>query len=546
MTCGATIARMRVALAQLNQRVGGLAANLASLRDAIAHARAAGAAVVVTPELSVCGYPPEDLLLRPEFIRACSEALEALARDARGIVVLAGFPEVDDGRRYNAVAILREGRVDTVARKACLPNYTVFDEARYFTPGDAPCVVHIDGVRCGVLVCEDVWWPGPAQRARAAGAQLLLVPNASPYHTAQHLLRRQSVAARARECGLPIVYVNAIGGQDELVFDGASFVADAHGEVIQQLPAWRECIATAEFDGAVPRAVRGGLDPALEPHVYDALTLGVRDYAGKNGFADVVLGLSGGIDSALTLAIAADALGPAHVHAVMLPSPYTSAMSVEDARTMAGTLGVRYDEWPITGTLEAALEALRAGDCAGVVEENLQARIRGMLLMALSNREGGLLLSTGNKSEMAVGYATLYGDMAGGFAVLKDVAKSLVYRLARYRNTLGEAIPERVLARPPSAELRHDQTDQDVLPPYDVVDAIIAGYVEEQRSPHDLIAAGLPAAAVRDVVRRIERNEFKRRQAAPGVRITPRSFGKDWRYPITSGWTGVEPETRLP
>ena len=529
---------MRIALAQLDQRVGDLAANVSSLREALGAARAAGAAILVTPELSVCGYPPEDLLLRREFVAACREAVDALAHDAKGLVMLVGFPELEDGRRYNAVAVLRDGRVEAVARKACLPNDTVFDEARYFTPGDAPCVVEVDGLRCGVLVCEDVWWPEPARRARDAGAQLLLVPNASPYHTEQQALRARVVGERARDVALPVVYVNRVGGQDELVFDGASFVADASGAISQQLPAWHACLAVAELDGATPRPVRGGLDAALEPNVYDALVLGVRDYVRKNGFPGVVLGLSGGIDSALTLAIAADAVGAAHVHAVMLPSPYTSTMSVEDARAMAGTLGVRYDEMPITATLDAALEALRAEREGHAMEENLQARIRGMLLMALSNRDGTLLLSTGNKSELAVGYATLYGDMAGGFAVLKDVTKGLVYRLARYRNALGEVIPERVLTRAPSAELRPDQADQDVLPPYDLVDAIIAGYVEEQRSVDELRAAGVPLQALREVVRRIERNEFKRRQAAPGVRVSSKAFGKDRRLPITNRWSG--------
>jgi NAD+ synthetase len=335
------------------------------------------------------------------------------------------------------------------------------------------------------------------------------------------------------------VYVNRVGGQDELVFDGASFVVDAQGAVVQQFPAWHETFGVVELDAGAPRPVRGELDVAVETNVYEALVMGVRDYVHKNGFPGTLLGLSGGIDSALTLAIAVDALGRARVRAVMLPSPYTSAMSLEDARTMAGIHGVRYDEIPIGPPFDAVLEVLGApppdADCA-VMQENVQARLRGLVLMALSNRDGQLVLTTGNKSEMAVGYATLYGDMAGGFAVLKDVTKTLVYRLARYRNALGAVIPDRVLARAPSAELRHDQTDQDTLPPYDVLDAILQGYVEEGRSAADLVAAGLPAAAVRDVVRRIHRNEHKRRQSAVGVRITPRAFGQDLRYPITSGW----------
>jgi NAD+ synthase (glutamine-hydrolysing) len=372
-----------------------------------------------------------------------------------------------------------------------------------------------------------------------AGAQLLLVPNASPYHTRQHALRRAQVASRAAENGVSIVYVNRIGGQDELVFDGASFVVDAQGAVTQQFPAWHETVGIVDVEGTQPRPVRGELDVAVEPNVYAALLLGVRDYVDKNAFPGVVLGLSGGIDSALAVAIAVDALGPSRVRAVMMPSPYTAPMSVEDARTMAGTLGVRYEEMPIGAAFDGLLETLAplTGDAPpGVMEENLQARIRGALLMALSNRDGALLLTTGNKSELAVGYATLYGDMAGGFGVLKDVDKTLVYALARYRNRLGRVIPERVIERAPSAELRPGQTDQDTLPAYDVLDAVLEGYVEQGRSPADLVHDGLPAAAVRDVVARIHGSEFKRRQAAVGVRISPRAFGKDWRYPITSGW----------
>ena len=530
---------MRVAVAQLNQRVGDLDANAAALRGAIDHARRAAADVLVTPELSICGYPPEDLLLRDDFLAACAAQVDSLADAARGVVVLAGFPLRTQAGRFNAVAVLRDGAVAGVYRKQCLPNYTVFDEARYFVPGDAPCLIDIAGVRCGVILCEDVWFPGPARQACDAGAQVLLVPNASPYHTRQHALRRAPVGSRAAECGVAVVYVNRVGGQDELVFDGASFVTDAQGAVTQQFPAWHETVGIVEFERALPRPVRGELDAAVEPNVYAALVLGVRDYVLKNGFPGVVLGLSGGIDSALALAIAVDALGRERVRAVMMPSPYTAPMSVEDARTMAGTHGVRYDELPIGPAFDALLETLAplTGEAPpGVMEENLQARIRGALLMALSNRDGALVLTTGNKSEMAVGYATLYGDMAGGFGVLKDVDKTLVYALARYRNALGRVIPQRVLERPPSAELRPGQTDQDTLPAYAVLDAVLEGYVEAGRGAGELIADGLPAAAVRDVVARIHRNEYKRRQAAVGVRITPRAFGKDWRFPITSGW----------
>jgi len=532
---------MQIALAQLNQVIGDLAGNARAMLDAAARAAQAGARLVVTPELSLPGYPPEDLLLRPAFVDACASELAAMASAVGDVPLLVGFPERRlDGKCHNALAVLRAGRIETVYRKQCLPNYTVFDEERYFEPGSEPCVIEVDGVRFGLIVCEDVWFPQPARQAKEAGAQVLVVPNGSPYHTQQQALRRAQVAARARENALPVVYVNRIGGQDELVFDGASFIAGPDGEVVQQLPAWHETLALAAFDGATPKPVRGGLDPRLESHVYEALTMGVRDYVGKNRFPGVLIGLSGGIDSALTLAVAVDALGRDRVRALMLPSPYNAAISLEDARTMAGILGVRYDEIPIEPMFAAFLQGLEAefrDRPPDATEENIQARIRGTLLMALSNKFGAIVLTTGNKSEMAVGYATLYGDMAGGFAVLKDISKMMVYRLARYRNELGRVIPERILTRAPSAELRHDQTDQDSLPPYDVLDGILELYVEQDRSPAEIVAAGFAADDVRKVVRLIKVSEYKRRQAAVGVRITPRGFGKDWRYPITSAWS---------
>ena len=534
---------MRIALAQLDQRLGDLAGNARALVDAIARARQGGASLVVTPELSLCGYPPEDLVLRPAFLDACAAELAALAAQVKDVVALVGFPERAGSVRHNAVAVLRDGRVAGIYRKQHLPNYTVFDEERYFAPGRAPCVFDVDGVRCGIVICEDAWFVDSAAQAHAAGAQMIVVPNGSPYHTQQQAARRAQLEARTRETGVPFVYVNRVGGQDELVFDGASFVMDARGTIAQQLPAWHEALAIAHFDGATPRPVRGGLDPALEPHVYQALVMGVRDYVGKNRFPGVLLGLSGGVDSALTLAVAVDALGAARVRAVMLPSRYSAAMSLEDARAMARILGVRYDEIPIGPMFDAFLGSLAeefAGLAPDAAEENIQARIRGTLLMALSNKFGAIVLTTGNKSEMAVGYATLYGDMAGGFAVLKDISKTLVYRLCRYRNSLGRVMPERIITRAPSAELRPDQTDQDSLPPYDVLDAILEAYVEQDRSPAEIVAQGLPADDVRKVVRLIKINEYKRRQAAVGIRITPRGFGKDWRYPITSAWNEWE------
>ena len=534
---------MRIALAQQNLMLGDLAGNACSLLASIRQARAAGASLVVTPELSLCGYPPEDLLLRPAFVDACGAELAALAVEVRDVVAVVGFPERAGGACYNAAAVLRDGRVEAVYRKQCLPNYTVFDEERYFQSGSGPCVFQIDGVRCGLIICEDCWFPGPAAQSRGAGAEVVIVPNGSPYHTMQHDARRSQIEARIAENRLPFVYVNRVGGQDELVFDGASFVMDANGAIAQQLPAWHETLAIAEFEGATPRAVRGELDPALEPNVYQALVMGVRDYVAKNRFPGVLLGLSGGVDSALTLAIAVDALCPKRVRAIMMPSKYSASMSLADAREMASIVGVRYDEIPIGPMFDAFLASLR-GEFAGLVadatEENIQARIRGTLLMALSNKFGSIVLTTGNKSEMAVGYATLYGDMAGGFAVLKDISKTLVYRLCHYRNSLGRVIPERIITRAPSAELRPDQTDQDSLPPYDVLDAILEAYVERNEAPADIVAQGLPAADVRRVVRLIKINEYKRRQAAVGIRITPRGFGKDWRYPITSAWNEWE------
>src|SRR5690349_18405978 len=534
---------MRIAMAQLNQKLGDLKGNAHALLDAIGEGRRDGAAIVVTPELSLCGYPPEDLVLRPAFLDACATELTALAEQVKETTAIVGFPERDAGLRYNAAAVLRNGRVEAVYRKHHLPNYTVFDEDRYFEPGTKPCVFDVDGVRCGIVICEDCWFADPSRQSREAGAELVIVPNGSPYHTLQQAARVAQIEARVRDIGVPFVYVNRVGGQDELVFDGASFIMDADGVVAQQLPAWHETLAVADFEGAAPRHVRGALGHALEPHVYQALVMGVHDYVEKNHFPGVLLGLSGGVDSALTLAVAVDALGAERVRAVMMPSQYSAAISLEDAREMAAIVGVRYDEIAIRPMFDAFLGAL-ADDFAGLApdaaEENIQARIRGTLLMALSNKFGSIVLTTGNKSEMAVGYETLYGDMAGGFGVLKDISKTLVYRLCHYRNSLGRVIPERIITRAPSAELREDQTDQDNLPPYDQLDAILEAYVERDESPAQIVAGGLPGGAVRKVVRLIKINEYKRRQAAVGIRITPRGFGKDWRYPITSAWNEWE------
>jgi len=537
---------MKLGIAQLNLTVGDIAGNAARLLAAANEAHAAGAALLLTPEMSICGYPAEDLVLRQDFTAACAAAVEQLAADAPPeLALIVGYPERSNDGLFNAAALLRGGKVESVYRKHHLPNHSVFDEQRVFNRGDAPCVFACGGLDFGLNICGDIWEPGPATRAMEAGADWLLVPNASPYHLNKEHERVAVARSRLAEAGLPIIYANLVGGQDELVFDGASFALNTDGDVVAQCPAWREGLFYFELVGDTcigPQHVLPDEDAA----VYDALVLAVRDYFGKNGFRSVHLGLSGGIDSALTLAIAVDALGADKVHAVMMPSDYTAGISVEDAREMVKRIGVRYSEIsikPIFETFVAQLAGEFAGLAVDTTEENLQARTRGTLLMALSNKFGSLVLTTGNKSEMAVGYATLYGDMAGGFAVLKDVAKTRVYRLANYRNSLSQVIPQRIIDRPPSAELRPDQTDQDSLPPYEVLDAILEAYVERDLSARDIVAQGFDAATVKRVIRMVDLAEYKRRQAAPGPRITPRNFGKDRRYPITSKY---RPEGDLP
>ena len=543
------MATLKVAIAQINCTVGDVAGNARRILAAAQNAHEQGADLLLTPELALCGYPPEDLLLRPDFYRACASELTALATAANllapGLALLVGHPEAHDKvhgqARYNAASLLRGGRIETTYRKLRLPTYEVFDEARYFKAGTEPGVFELKGVRCGVNICADVWEAEPAQLARGAGADVLLVLNASPYHMNKQATRHATLRKRVQETGIAAIYANLVGGQDELVFDGASFVLDAAGRLTHQLPAFAEQLAIVEIqDGHV---LPGELVPAQssEAAVYDALVLGVRDYLGKNGFPGVLIGLSGGIDSALTLAIAVDALGADKVRAVMMPSPWTAQMSLDDSREMVRRLGVQYDEIPIAAAMEqfAVLLAptfapLGEKPAWDTTDENLQARIRGMLLMAISNRTGRLVLTTGNKSEMAVGYATLYGDMAGGFAVIKDVFKTFVYRLANYRNTLADVIPANIIERAPSAELKPGQLDQDSLPSYAVLDAIIEAYMECDQSPKEIIASGLAEADVRRVVTLLKRSEYKRRQAPPGIRVSRRAFGKDWRYPITS------------
>ena len=532
---------VKVAIAQMNSTVGDLAGNRAKIFDLSRRAFEAGADIVLTPELSLVGYPPEDLLLRNAFYAKTQEAFAGLAADLAQFTdlhVVVGLPLQDEkGVRHNAASVLLNGEVLGTYRKHDLPNTTVFDEKRYFTSADQAFVFGVKGVRFGINICEDTWFEHAPMRARAAGAQVLLVPNGSPYHMNKQHLRYETMRRNVSAQGMALVYANLVGGQDELIFDGDSFVMDAAGTICAQLRHFEEDLQLVEFDGATPVPQPLAAPLTTEAQVYQALVLGVRDYIVKNGFPGVLIGMSGGVDSALTLAIAVDALGADKVRAVMMPSQFTADISWIDSRDMVKRLNVRYDEIPIKQTFDA-FRATLAGEFAGLAEdateENIQARIRGTLLMALSNKHGSIVLTTGNKSEMAVGYCTLYGDMAGGFAVIKDIAKTLVYRLCAWRNSISSVIPERILTRGPSAELRADQLDQDSLPPYDVLDGIMQLYMEENRPIAEIIEAGYPPADVARVTRLIKINEYKRRQSPVGIRVTHRGFGRDWRYPITS------------
>jgi NAD+ synthase/NAD+ synthase (glutamine-hydrolysing) len=529
---------MKIAVAQINTTVGDFAGNAQRIRRAVDTARAAGAKLVLTPEMSLSGYPAEDLWLRDDFNDQCAAELMKLAPYCLDVAVVVGYPHREGRTRYNAAALMRGGRIEHFYFKQKLPNYSVFDEKRYFEQGDRACVFELEGRKIGLTICEDLWFPEPAAKAKAAGAQLLVSINASPFHRAQMAERYSRMGARVKETKLPLLYVHGVGGQDEIVFDGASFALDAEGALTYQAETFRESVDIVDFEGT---AVTGAMAPPLteEETIYRALMTGTRDYDHKNRCPGVLLGLSGGIDSALVLAICVDALGPERVHAVMMPSQYTAPMSLEDARAMAKATGVTYTEIPIKPVFDcfrAQLDPVFKGMPADKTEENLQSRIRGTLLMALSNKLGPIVVTAGNKSELATGYCTLYGDMAGGFAVIKDIVKTLVYRLANWRNSKGRVIPQRVLDRAPSAELAPDQKDQDTLPPYEVLDAVVERYMERDMSPEQIAGMGYDIEAVRLVVRLIQQNEYKRRQAPPGVRITPRSFGKDWRYPITSGF----------
>ena len=531
----------KIALAQLNPLLGDLAGNAQLIHKAAVDAYHQGAKLVITPELSLTGYPPEDLLLRPAFIDAAQEQLELLMQELaqyQGLTVIVGHPKPTPHGLENFASVLQNGKIIAGYAKQELPNHEVFDEVRYFVPGKQACVFTCDGIRYGLILCEDAWHAGPAKQAHSAGAQVLLVPNASPYHLKKEQLRIQVLRDHIAQTKMPLIYVNAVGGQDELVFDGGSFALNSQGELVMAMPQFETGLGIVDVSAAA-QLEKGLITPSqsVEAQAYQALVLGVRDYVNKNRFPGVIIGLSGGVDSALVLAIAVDALGADKVRAVMMASRYTADISWIDARELAKNLGVQYDEIPISGPVDALEESLAAqfkGMKLDATEENIQARVRGTMLMALSNKTGRLVLTTGNKSEMAVGYCTLYGDMAGGFAVIKDIAKTLVYRLCTYRNSIQSVIPERILTRAPSAELRPDQTDQDSLPSYEVLDGIVERYMEQNQSIAQIIAAGFEAESVEKVTRLIKLNEYKRRQAPPGVRVTTRAFGRDWRYPITS------------
>jgi NAD+ synthase (glutamine-hydrolysing) len=559
----------KLCIAQLNFVVGDLAGNARKIIESARQAHAEGAQLLLTPELAICGYAAEDLFLRPAFVAACDDAVKTVARETaglKGLTLVLGqpiaLPSSDPASRsvgrapcLNAATVWREGHCLLTYAKRELPNYQVFDERRYFVAGQQPGVFDVidaqgQSVRIGLLICEDAWHDTPATEAKAAGAQLLAVINASPFHVGKGGEREAAMRVRVQATGLPLVYAHLVGGQDEIVFEGRSFALGADGRLAARAPSFAESRFAVDIQGENSLLRPAGpidAERSAEADLWDALVMGVRDYVGKNGFPGAVIGLSGGIDSALVLAIAVDALGRDRVRAVMMPSPYTADISWIDARDMASRLGVRYDEISIQPAFDAyldSMESLFEGRAIDTTEENIQARIRGTMLMALSNKLGSIVLTTGNKSEMATGYCTLYGDMAGGFAVIKDVAKTLVFRLAWWRNANDpyghglDPIPERIITRPPSAELRPDQKDEDSLPPYEVLDAIVERYMENDQSPDDIIAAGYPREAVEQVIRLIRINEYKRRQAPVGIRVTHRSFGKDWRYPNTNRYRG--------
>ncbi|MDO7597979.1 MAG: NAD+ synthase [Pseudomonadota bacterium] len=533
-------------MGQINLVVGDVAGNVKKVIAAAEQARdELNADLVVFPELTLTGYPPEDLLLRPGLIKRVEKGLVSLKSKIKGVAVLVGHPSgVVRADLYNAASLIADGQCLASYFKHHLPNYSVFDEKRYFVEGKEPCVVDYKGIRFGITICEDIWFAGPSVQAVDVGAEIILNLNASPFSQGKWQLRETQVKQRAIETNVPIVYVNQVGGQDELVFDGCSFALSNTGEKVVRAPAWQQGL----FPVLISRnenqtlSIQGELATKETElaMIYQGLVCGLQDYVEKNHFASVVIGLSGGIDSALTLALAVDALGADRVKTVMMPSRYTAQMSLDDAQQMADILGVAHSVVAIDSLFEQFVDTLSeqfAGKPADTTEENIQARVRGVILMAISNKTGAMVLSTGNKSEMAVGYSTLYGDMAGGFSPLKDVYKTLVYQLSHYRNSLSEIIPQRIITRPPSAELAPDQIDQDSLPPYEILDELLERYIGDDWSFEELVAAGREAEMVARVIRMVDRNEYKRRQAAPGIRITSRAFGRDRRYPITSGYT---------
>ncbi|MCO7225307.1 NAD+ synthase [Pleionea sp. CnH1-48] len=533
---------MRIVLAQINPIVGDISGNASLIIEAIRRAKdELQPDVIVFPELAVCGYPPEDLLLRQDLFDCVASAIHQITVETKGVAIVLGHPDKHQNEVYNAASFIADGAILHTYHKQMLPNYSVFDEKRYFACGDRSCVFEYQGKKLGLVVCEDLWFEEPVAKAKAEGAEIILSPNASPYHHAHREDRLLQVTQRAKDNNLPVIYVNQVGGQDELVFDGRSLVIDASGDVVYEVEAFDTALACVEWNDNGWKVVsnEASLPQNSEEEMYRALVLGVKDYVTKNGFKGAVIGLSGGIDSALTLAVAVDALGAENVEAVMMPFRYTADMSIEDAQKEAELLGVDFDVVSIEPMYEAFMQGLASrfeGTLVDTTEQNLQARCRGTLLMAISNKSGRIVLTTGNKSEVAVGYSTLYGDMAGGFDVLKDVPKIWVYRLSRYRNTLSEVIPERVITRAPSAELAPDQKDEDSLPPYEILDAILEAYVVEDKSVADIVALGFEEDTIRHVMKMVDRNEYKRRQSAPGVRISRRAFGRDRRYPITSGF----------
>jgi NAD+ synthase (glutamine-hydrolysing) len=540
--------KISIVLAQLDLAVGDISGNTKLIIDSCEKAKNQhNADLIIFPELSISGYPPEDLLLHSGFKRRINDALNSIKEEVAGISALIGFPDYSDDYIYNACAVFRDKEEIVKYRKEALPNYSVFDEKRYFTSDEQPCVFELKGKKIGINICEDIWHKSAAMKAKESGAEIIIVINGSPYEKDGQSKRENIVKQRALQTDVPIVYLNMIGGQDELVFDGASFVMSKNGEIKYRATSFEESMDLFEFelinDECAPIKSNISSKLSVEESVYKALVRGTKDYIEKHNFSGVVMGLSGGIDSALTLSIACDAIGSDKVRAVMMPYLFTSAMSLEDAQCQADTLNIKYDILPISSLYDSTVDLLQPiflNSEKDSTEENIQSRARGLLLMAISNKTGSMLLTTGNKSEMAVGYATLYGDMAGGFAPIKDCTKTMVKKLAKYRNTISEVIPNRVIEREPSAELRENQHDSDSLPAYDLLDPILEAFIEEDLSVEEIVERGFERETVTSILEMVKRNEYKRRQAPPGVRISNRAFGRDWRYPITSGYTFPE------